>query len=114
MVQPGMRLVSPVALPCGSVDAPLESEDVALVSLPVQRLPVLSPGLGASSVQDLNSLCASTFPRTGLTSAYPRRYSGPLLLEPSSSLGASGWLPAPLLGRATRGFPVPDVHFSWP
>jgi hypothetical protein len=64
-----------------------------------QRLPVLSPGLGASSVQDLNSLCASTFPRTGLTSAYPRRYSGPLLLEPSSSLGASGWLPAPSWGE---------------
>lgn len=65
----------------------------------------------------LTSASTSTFPCTGLTSAYPRRYAAyayrPLLLELSSALVASDWLPAHLPQvRATRGFPVPCVHFS--
>ena len=58
--------------------------------------PVLSPSCvsyHAPSAPDLNSSSTSTFPRTGLTSAYPRRYPGPLLLEPSfPSALADGFL----------------------
>jgi hypothetical protein len=57
-----------------------------LLSLPLALL--------ATPAQDPNSSSTSTFPRTGLTSAYPRHCSGPLLLEPSLPSMACGWLPA--------------------
>jgi hypothetical protein len=96
----------------------LESVDVALVFLPAQRFPVLSP-LSADgtlirltpSAQDLNSSSTSTFPRAGLTSAYPRRYPGPSLLEPSYSLAASGRLPAHPLDDSGKGFPRSGCPF---
>ena len=57
----------------------------------------------ATPAQDLNSAGPSIFPRTGLTSAYPRHYPGHLLLEPSFPSGHPAWPPAPVAGRAVDG-----------
>jgi hypothetical protein len=78
---------------CGLVNAPLESVNVALEFLPGQRLPIFSMS---------SDICHKTqtppvplpSPRTGLTSAYPWHYPGPLLLEPSFPPAVCGWLPA--------------------
>ena len=53
--------------------------------------------------QDLNSFSTSAFPHTGLTSAYPWHYPGPLLLEPSLPPMACGWLPAQVIPRTLGG-----------
>jgi hypothetical protein len=69
----------------------------------VRRLLSLLLALLATPAQDLNSAGPSIFPHTGLTSAYPRHYSGHLLLEPSLPSGYPAWSPAPIAGRTVDG-----------
>ena len=69
----------------------------------VRRLLILLLALLATPAQDLNSAGPSTFPHTGLTSAYPRHYSGHLLLEPSLPSGHPARPPAPIAERAVDG-----------
>jgi len=69
----------------------------------VRRLLILLLALLATPAQDPNSSSTSAFPYTGLTSAYPRRYSGHLLLEPSLPSGHTAWPPAPITERAIDG-----------
>jgi hypothetical protein len=57
-----------------------------------------------------NSAPSLTFPCTGPTSAYPSRYRRPLVLGPSFSSVAYGWLST--LTRATEGCPVPAEGVS--
>jgi hypothetical protein len=75
----------------------------------VRRLLSLLLTLLATPAQDLNSAGPSIFPRTGLTSAYPRHYPGHLLLEPSFPSGHPAWPPAPIAGRAVDGL-LRSVH----
>jgi hypothetical protein len=78
----------------------------------VRRLLSLLLALLATPAQDLNSAGPSIFPHTGLTSAYPRHYPGPLLLEPSLPSGHPAWPPAPIVGRAVDGLLRPVCPFS--
>ena len=78
----------------------------------VRRLLSLLLALLATPAQDLNSSSTSIFPHTGLTSAYPRHYPGPLLLEPSLPPGHTAWPPAPIAERAVGGLLRPVCPFS--
>jgi hypothetical protein len=78
----------------------------------VRRLLSLLLALLATPAQDPNSSSTSTFPHTGLTSAYPRHYPGHLLLEPSFPSGHPAWPPAPIAERAVDGLLRSVCSFS--
>jgi len=68
--------------------------------------------LPASSARDPDSADTATRPRTGLTSAYPWRCPGHLLLEPSSSVAHPAGCLLRLPEAPPLGYSVPGVHFA--
>jgi hypothetical protein len=103
----GVRAIVIGTVACGSVDAPLESEDVPLDVLPGQRIPVFStcshvchktrtPSAPLSS----RTPAPRQQPVLSEVEGYPRHYSGPWLPSASlrTSLGAS--LPSALAGAS--------------
>jgi hypothetical protein len=94
---------------CGSVDAPLESEDVPLDVLPGERIPVFStcshvchktrtPSAPLSS----RTPAPRQQPVLSKVEGYPRHYSGPWLLGDILPIDACGWFPAPVVLESHR------------